>query len=71
MKKLLLITFFILTSCNGERKYERINKYSSGVIFEKLDLQRYNYYTVEYKGEIIYVKVYDIDFQYNVGDKIK
>jgi len=71
MKKLLLIISFVFISCNNVKTPERIIKYRGGVVIEKLNVPHHLFYTLEYKNKVIEVKVYEIDFIYNVGDTIK
>jgi len=71
MKKLLILSILFI-SCKQEENREDINcKYQGGIVYDKRDAGGYLYYDIKYKGKIVnYVDVYQIDFNYNVGDTI-
>lgn len=71
MKKLLILSILFI-SCKQEENREDINcKYQGGIIYDKQDACGSLYYDIKYKGEIVtFVNVYQIDFNYNVGDTI-
>ena len=75
--KLFLILFVIvigLFSCEQNPKVDINCKYQGAIIYEKHDHKKeFNAYVydIKYKGKIItYVRVFDIDSHYNVGDRI-
>jgi hypothetical protein len=61
----------LLTSCEEDNTLVDINcEYPGAIIYGKDDVYGYLYYDLKYKGRTFTVTVYEIDFNYSVGDTV-